>query len=267
MTPKKQNKTTDQERIDDDARRAFEDADLERFHDGDLDGEREADLRSALFRDAALRNRLAEIRDVDATIRDALAEPSSAPARSRVLLWRRVGAAAAMIAIAATSVVLVSRNPKQTLRIETASTNAPAAPAYEPVRVVLSVPVHAVRPSLAARPREAADELVKPAGVRTPAPNPGMSELVRSAMTARAFLDDLSPSEQLAVSRDWAVSGTQPAVAFARLRELSDRPELRRDVHTVLAELATDDRLASWLRSYRLTALMRNPESMPSRPS
>ena len=140
--------------------------------------------------------------------------------------------------------------------------------AYKPVRVVLSIPVREDHWLLARSPKTAGPAAAPRKDDHAPAATyRKLGKTFRSAPAAKAFLNDLTPSEQLIAARIWAADGTHPAVTFARLRELSVRPDLARDVREVLAELATDARLRPWLRGYRLIGLAPIPESMPSNPS
>ena len=79
-----------------------------------------------------------------------------------------------------------------------------------------------------------------------------MGELLRSAYVAEQILDRLSPREQLAVCRQWARQPQVRPTAFDRLRRFSRQPGLSGDVQVVVAELAKDPELATWLHGYQL---------------
>lgn len=251
--------------------------DLERFHDGDLDAEQAEALREALFHDPSLRQRLAAVRQLDATIADSLSNAPPAR-RARTPVYRRASLAAALILIVGAIAAYVATSARR----DDSSGGAPLAgaskdasrAAYDPIRVVLSVPVRGSR-----KPVEAIEP--PPAEIAPSADNvlaladehdrgatyAQVARSLRSARDAEALLDELSPSEQLIASRVWAASRTQPAVVFARLRELSHRPELAGDVRSAIDAMAGDAQLRTWLRGYRLIGRDGNARIETERPA
>ncbi len=75
---------------------------LELYHDEELDDTRRAELSEALRRDPALRERLASVRGVDETLRDALLDenPAERIPLVRALYRSRPALAAACVLIA-----------------------------------------------------------------------------------------------------------------------------------------------------------------------
>lgn len=164
----------------------------------------------------------------------------------------------------------------------------PVEPEYEAIRVVLSVPIRArpartvdepaqppdapayaevasvvtdqrvvlltrLEAALANRRIEEAIKLLDDAsGSQRATAYRYLGQLLGSALVAREILDRLSAREQLAACREWAHEPARRPVVFARLRRLSKESDLAEDVRVLVAKLAEDPRLRSWIRGYQL---------------
>ena len=269
---------------------------LELYHDEELDDTRRAELSEALRRDPALRERLASVRGVDETLRDALLDenPAEPLPLVRALCRSRPALAAACVLIAVTAAwaLFPGRGPVE--RIEVAQTGDVQQPGpgarreYQGIRVLFSLPVQT---PLRATPVETARQVDEKAptheriattfdasgflsrvdrlldsgqvegtldllagaseGQRAVAYR-HMGELLRSAYVAEQILDRLSPREQVAVCSEWAGEPGLRPIVFDRLRRFSKVPELSDHVQVVVARLAEDGTLRSWLRGYQL---------------
>ena len=91
-----------------------------------------------------------------------------------------------------------------------------------------------------------------------------MGNLFRSAYVAEQILDGLSPREQLAVCRQWARQPLVRPTAFDRLRRFSRQPGLSGEVDVVVAELAKEPELETWLHGYQLAGTDSSAEDAPS---
>ncbi|MGD2109298.1 MAG: hypothetical protein PVI86_07885 [Phycisphaerae bacterium] len=278
--------------------------DLELFHDEELDSGQREELSEALREDPTLRDRLATVYRVDDAIRAALGaeEPNR---QAYCVTWRRpslIGLAAATIIISVIPAVVwyaVSQSSSRRTRLAACTPHeplpAPAALDYEPIRVVLSLPVpRSATDPRGATPRsggvslassridnrtliarvdqtlragrlqetlrllEASTEDQRVAAYRY------MGELLRSASAAEQILDLLAPSEQLAVCGEWAREPRLRPVAFTRLRLLSGDPEVVDALRRLTTALANEPDLRLWLRSYRLVAPSAAWRSAPS---
>ncbi|MBL8762662.1 MAG: hypothetical protein JNM07_00145 [Phycisphaerae bacterium] len=86
-----------------------------------------------------------------------------------------------------------------------------------------------------------------------------LGDTLRSAHVARAILDKLPDSDQLAACRMWASDPALRPVAFERLRDLSRRRDLDAGVRAVVRALGSESGLRSWINSYGLGAVDRAP--------
>lgn len=80
-----------------------------------------------------------------------------------------------------------------------------------------------------------------------------LGEAIRSADTARAVLDGLDPDDQLRVVRVWVRSPHLRPVAFDRLAQLAQQPELHDRVIALADELRDEPDLNAWMASTHLS--------------
>jgi hypothetical protein len=262
-------------------------ADLERFIDGELDPTPRESLADAIRSDPSLRTAVGQIRRIDTLVRRTLAAPA-ANRTQRPALGRRIAlagpvAAAAVLLIAVWATVRPVARPAAPER-NGDTVSATAASTYEPIRVVLTLPVRpgpAMRttqpvhddkppradlaPEIASAASPALDELLAKgdidAAVSLLAVAPRneriagyarLGELLLSARNAERVLDTLSPADQLDVCATWAAEPALRFVAFRRLEKLAGSPELANALAGVVNTLARDDVMRPWLMSYRL---------------
>ena len=266
--------------------------DLELYHDGELDPQRQFEIGEALFHEPALRERFATVCRVDERLRDGLLAERVTPPRHVYRMIRPLvpyAAAAAVLLFAAGSSwwLLPSRHASEVTSVVTTARTAgttTAQSAYRPIRVVLSVPV---RPSAQTAVADGEMEPTSPApAASSESPEEflarfdralasgGMDQtlallnnateshrvevyqrlgdLLRSAQVAEQILDRLSPQEQLVVCGLWARDSVVRPTVFRRLHRLSTDPGLSDVVRLTVTALAKDPRLRPWLRSYRL---------------
>lgn len=245
--------------------------DLELFHDGQLDAARSSQLSADLCRDSTLRERLARIRRLDEQVQSFLLNPREAgPAPASRLSRTRPALAFLLPLTGAAAWLLLGRS----------TPNAPIKPAKRAaassVRVVFSIPLPsdgikpvretAVEPTpddrtfqdrlgralAAGRVHESLELLAGAPADRRRAAYRYMGELLQSAQMAEQLLDNLSAAEQLAVCREWASEPAFRPTVFARLRRLSEEPDMAGDVHLVLAQLSLVPELRAWVIGYQL---------------
>ena len=270
--------------------------DLELFHDDELDDRKRDAMSDALRRDPALRGRLVSVRNVDDQLRGFLFDPASSgedrrASRSVPALPIAAAAACVLVSVSLLWYVMDDGSPNGAPVIvqgdATAVETSTKAGAYEPIRVVFTLPARTKqdeetmapvtppeppleandptllppdnRPFLARLNLSLADGNVSqtvlllrdaPSEQRTAAYR-FLGELLRSADVAEQILDRLPPHEQLAVCKVWAYEPGRRPVAFDRLHRLSLDPELSGAVRTVIADLHRDPSLKKLLRSYR----------------
>lgn len=276
--------------------------DLELYHDEELDAPTRSELSEALRRDPELRERFATVCRVDDELRVAFLSQRAArlhenPAPSH---FARHALAAACL-FAAVSVTWWSTfappSSRENPLVEgPGGSHASINPVYQSIRVVLSLPVEKTpsRPAtehgieltseeavtasenlqgflarldraLITGPTEGAFALLDGASERQRiAAYRRLGELLRSAQAAERILDRLSSAEQLAVCALWAREPVAQPTVFERLRRFSMEPELSADVRLIVAVLAKDSRLRTWLRGYQLVGHRQTRQNVSS---
>jgi len=276
---------------------------LELLRDGELDAARRDELTEDLRRDPTLRERLATVYRVDDALRVALIEPDSTARRRECSTWSRsrfiVAAASLLLVATAVAWYAVFRPPLNNSGasdgVRTDQRQVAEAVEYEPIRVVLSLPV---RPawqdtsgfqSATAEHRERSDRPTRDSFVarlndalrkerieealslldEASKEERGLAyryigELLRSAQLAEELLDRVTPHEQVAVCGEWAREPGLRPVVFTRLRRLSQDPGLSDDVQLLVTRLAREPTLRSWLFGYQLVGRDSWEELTPS---
>lgn len=277
--------------------------DLERLRDEELDATRRDELNEDLRRDPALRERLATVYRVDDALRVGLTEPDSTAHRHVGSTWSRsrfiLAAASLLLAVTAVAWYAVLRPSSHSRNLAdgvgTEQHQVVEAVAYEPIRVVFSLPVHATRQdtpgpqTVTAERREQPDRSARSGflarlknALRTEQIQEALGlldgaskderglayryigELLRSAQLAEELLDRLAPREQVTVCGEWAREPGLRPVVFTRLRRLSQDPGLSEDVQVLVTRLAREPTLRSWLLGYQLVGRNSTGELTPS---
>jgi hypothetical protein len=277
------------------ASRRLSDARLERLLDGALPSDHPD--HAALASSPADRARLDEIRAADDRALEALLAPRPrvAPRAGRRYRFAFAGIAASVALIAGVFAWLSATRPVPGPGPGPAAPPAPVAVAhvpapYEPVRVIFAIPI---RPAASphAAPSDAVTKIDPPAspsdvgravtfalttssdeGVRQAvsaikgaqdqdrtAALAALRQSLRSGTTAVRILDQLDPSDQVAVCGELALDQGLRAVALQRLRELVSTPA-GPDVRATVRTLAAAPGMKAWLRSYGLL----EPDGVPA---
>lgn len=269
------------------ASRRLSDARLERVLDGALPPDHPD--HAALASSPADRVRLDELRSADERALEALLSPraGTAPRAGRPHRFVFAGIAAGMALVVGVLVWLSAARPVPvpgpTPAVPVRTAAAPSAPApYAPVRVIFSIPILPAESPRPGPPDTAAktDPQASPADVArtvafalTTSSDDGVRQAVsaikgaqdqdrtaalaalrqslRSGTTAVRILDQLDPSDQVAVCGELALDQGLRAVALQRLRELVTTPA-GPDVRATVRALAAAPGMKAWLRSYGL---------------
>ncbi len=244
---------------------------LELFHDGELDGVRHEAMTEDLRRDHRLRARLSQVRALNSLAERALTGRDDKAAPIRIRRPRRYLAAAAAITLLGAVAYVASMILPQ-------PADAPGS-GYDPVRVVLSIPVtatgHSTRhpdaPSAgpvrsdptdpyfedefeSALAQGRADEALRLVDGADPAQQAWsyrrISRLIASAAAAEDLLDRMTPDQQLRICAHWVDNGHLRRVAFERLGLLSTDTTVATSYDELVRRLAADPEYHSWLKSY-----------------
>lgn len=244
---------------------------LELFHDSELDGVRHEAMTEDLRRDHRLRARLSQVRALNSLAERALTGRDDKAAPIRIRRPRRYLAAAAAVTLLGAVAYVASMILPQ-------PADAPGS-VYDPVRVVLSIPVtatghstrHPDRPSAApvrsaptdpyfedefesALAQGRADEALRLVDSADPAQQAWsyrrISRLITSAAAAEDLLDRMTPDQQLRICAHWVDTGHLRRVAFERLGLLSTDTTVATSYDEIVRRLAADPEYHSWLKSY-----------------
>jgi hypothetical protein len=294
---------------DDGAGARLPDAELECFIDGALAPARTLEIERILAASPAAAARLARVRDIDDLARGALLAPAAgapaAPVRAghRPIALRMAAAAAFALVGGAVAIGLRSGPsrgaPPGTFPVAVAHVDRPSPPArsYEPVRVVLRLPlapgaakgpkqaVKTVMPGDAdpqARARTAVTEIAailgdpSDAGIKRAvaaindasprdraAALAALGQTLRSGSTAVRILDRLEARDQVAVCGELALDTSLRSVALQRLRDLTENPVVGPDARATVRALAAAPGMKVWLRSYGLLDSASRTEPAP----
>jgi hypothetical protein len=245
--------------------------DLEVFHDGELDGLRHEEMTEDLRRDHRLRARLSRVRALDDLVARAMTSGADSAKPVRIRRRRPYLAAAAVVTLLGAVAYVVSMIMPRT-------TDAPAR-SYDPVRVVLSIPIEPTDQS--ASDLDASETAPTPSDRTDPffedefelalvqgrvdealrlvvGADPQqqawsyrrISQLIASATAAEDLLDRMPPDRQLQICGQWVGSGHLRRVAFERLGMLAIDTTVAEDFDDLVRQLAADPEYHSWLKSY-----------------
>ena len=269
--------------------RPWTDHDLERYHDADLPASERDALSRDLMRDAALRERLNRVRELDTLAREALLGDFAGPTtamrgaraatlRRRHVAWR-LGAGLAACAAAALLVLVrpAAHAPAPaphvaSIVVATADPLPDPADAREGLLLVRAsarweTPAPRVDAPRAPTLRERVDSLVREGDPRgalallTDADADGaavssallaIGEGVRSGDTARELLASLPIERQIEACRAWVERPALRPVAFEWLASLerSSSPEASGMARALRDDLSHRPELRPWLLSY-----------------
>lgn len=258
-------------------------ADLEAFHDGALSNEQAARLADDLRHDPRLRERLASVVRVDATVRSALlvAPRAAAPGRAARSLWPVWSAVAAAVLVVVGALIVAFGARPSVPASPLASVMPPApvarpevAPPVDGPRMVLSIPIRrSLLVSTSAPGLQFETPGPDPLGTAlSKADIPGaialldkasedervaayrrFAELILSAEAAQRTLAMLPAEQQVEACRLWTKESRLRPATFAHLRTLKDDAQLSARVAEVVRDLERDPVLQPWLRSYGLS--------------
>jgi hypothetical protein len=255
--------------------------DLELFHDEELEDARLYELNDELRLDDHLRARLANVRQLNDSLREVLLCPR--PISMQTIRWRPAAALTAASLILLYGAVVWYQQPAAPgpLVVENEQSSEPE---YRPIRIVFSLAVpgdNAVSPprsqprmsatrltattpddgvtylrrldrALASQDIQAALDLI----VSAPAEQQRMAyarlgQMLRSAHVAELILDSLGPPEQLAVCDAWAREPHLRPIVFSRLQHLAVDDSMAEKLQVLVSDFSHDPELRAWLRAYQ----------------
>lgn len=211
---------------------------LESYHDEALSPAEMRRVSEALRTDPALRGRLARVRHTDLLVRAALTQaPAERPtSRHRMIVPAAVAATLALGALGLWR--MMTPPPAQPGPPFVAETHV--EPAYQSVRVVLTLPATA--------PREKTPAMAAPESAVLAESWPVPSSLSKASIHSE--LSALPLTDQLEACRAWAGDPRVRPFVFAYLRDLGAQEGFADDVAMLAVQMSGSPELQPWVRSY-----------------